>query len=153
MNEWGSLVAQLVKNLLAMQECRRPRFDSWVEKFPWSRDSWASPVAQMVKNLSVMRETWVWSLGWEDPLRGGHGNLLQYTCLENLMSRRAWWATVHGIAKSDMTERLSTANGCSQPSWEIGGMKVILLLLEVRTLKLERWLLLAKRLKRIFWKR
>ena len=84
---------------------------------------------------------------------GGHGNLLQYTCLENPMSRRAWWATVHGVAKSDMTEWLSTANGCSQPSWEIGGMKVILLLLEVRTLKLERWLLLAKRLKRIFWKR
>ena len=26
------------------------------------------PVAQMVKNLSAMQETWVWSLGWEDPL-------------------------------------------------------------------------------------
>ena len=30
--------------------------------------SWASLVAQMVKNLSAMRETWIRSLGWEDPL-------------------------------------------------------------------------------------
>ena len=30
--------------------------------------SWASLVAQMVKNLLAMWETWVWSLGWEDPL-------------------------------------------------------------------------------------
>ena len=30
--------------------------------------SWASPVAQLVKNLPAMRETWVGSLGWEDPL-------------------------------------------------------------------------------------
>ena len=33
--------------------------------------SWASLVAQMVKNLPAMRETWVWSLGWEDPLQEG----------------------------------------------------------------------------------
>ena len=31
---------------------------------------------------------------------GGHGNPLQYSCLENLMERRAWWAIVHGVAKS-----------------------------------------------------
>ena len=30
--------------------------------------SWASLVAQLAKNLPVMWETWVWSLGWEDPL-------------------------------------------------------------------------------------
>ena len=30
----------------------------------------------------------------------GHGNLLQYSCLENPMDRGAWWATVHGVAKS-----------------------------------------------------
>ena len=30
--------------------------------------SWASLVAQMVKNLSAMWETWVQSLGWEDPM-------------------------------------------------------------------------------------
>ena len=30
----------------------------------------------------------------------GSGNLLQYSCLENPMDRGAWWATVHGVAKS-----------------------------------------------------
>ena len=33
--------------------------------------SWALLVAQMVKNLPAMRETWVRSLGWEDPLEEG----------------------------------------------------------------------------------
>ena len=31
---------------------------------------------------------------------GGHGNPLQYSCLENPMDREAWRATVHGVAKS-----------------------------------------------------
>ncbi len=31
---------------------------------------------------------------------GGHGTSLQYSCLENPMDRGAWWATVHGVAKS-----------------------------------------------------
>ena len=30
----------------------------------------------------------------------GSGNLLQYSCLENSVDRGAWWATVHGITKS-----------------------------------------------------
>ena len=30
----------------------------------------------------------------------GNGNPLQYPCLENLMNREAWWAAVHGVAKS-----------------------------------------------------
>ena len=30
----------------------------------------------------------------------GNGNPLQYSCLENSMDRGAWWATVHGAAKS-----------------------------------------------------
>ena len=29
----------------------------------------------------------------------GHGNPLQYSCLENPMDRGAWWATVHGVVK------------------------------------------------------
>ena len=31
---------------------------------------------------------------------GGNGNPLQYSCLENPMDRGAWWAIVHGVAKS-----------------------------------------------------
>ena len=30
----------------------------------------------------------------------GNGNPLQYSCLENPVDRGAWWATVHGLAKS-----------------------------------------------------
>ena len=35
---------------------------------------------------------------------GGNGNPFQYSCQENPMHRGAWWATVHGIIKSHMTE-------------------------------------------------
>ena len=35
---------------------------------------------------------------------GGHGNPLQYSCLENPMDRGDWWATVHGVTESDTTE-------------------------------------------------
>ena len=55
----------------------------------------------MVKNLPAMQETWVSSLGWEDPLeKGTAGYPLQYSGLENPMDRGAWQATVHGVAKN-----------------------------------------------------
>ena len=37
--------------------------------------SWASLVPQLVKNLPALWETWVWSLGWEDPLEKGTATL------------------------------------------------------------------------------
>ena len=61
---------------------------------------WASLVAQMVKNLPVMRETWVPSLGWEDPLQeemATHSTILAWRIP---MDRGAWRATVQGVAKS-----------------------------------------------------
>ena len=57
-------------------------------------------MAQTVKNLPAMQETRVQSLGWEESLGEGNGNPLQYSCLENPMDRGAWWAIVHGLAKS-----------------------------------------------------
>ena len=45
-------------------------------------------------------------------LRVGNGNLLQHSCLENSMDRGAWWATIHGVAKSQT--RLSTAHAEGQ---------------------------------------
>ena len=38
--------------------------------------------------------------GLERSPGGGHGNSLQYSCLENPMDRGAWWAAVHGVAQS-----------------------------------------------------
>ena len=47
----------------------------------------------------------VLSLGCEDTLEE-EMQPLKYSCLENLMDRGAWWATVHGVAKeSNMTEQ------------------------------------------------
>jgi len=55
----------------------------------------------MVKNLPVIQDgTLVPYLGWEEPPGEGNGNLLQYSYLENSKDRGAWWATVHGVAKS-----------------------------------------------------
>ena len=49
------------------------------------------------------KETQVRSLGsipgWGRAPGGGHGNSLQYSCLENPMDRGAWWATVHKVTK------------------------------------------------------
>ena len=48
-----------------------------------------------------MQETWVLSLGQEDPLEKEMATYpLQYSYLENSMDRGAWRATVHGVAKS-----------------------------------------------------
>ena len=56
----------------------------------------ASLVAQLVKNLPAMQETWVPSLGWEDPLEEGmatHSSILVWRIPTD---RRVWWATVMG---------------------------------------------------------
>ena len=47
-----------------------------------------------------MQETWVPSLGWEDPLEKEMATHTPYSCLENPMDGGAWWATVHGVTKS-----------------------------------------------------
>ena len=62
--------------------------------------SWASLVLQMVKNSPAMQETWVRSLGWEDPLEKGmatHSSILAWRIP---MDKGAWRAIVHGVPKS-----------------------------------------------------
>ena len=48
---------------------------------------------------------------------GGHGNSLQYSCLENPMDRRAWQAIVHGILQARILEWVAFpfSKGYSQP--------------------------------------
>ena len=52
----------------------------------------------MEKNLPAIQETWLQSLGWEDPLEKGMAT--HSSILENPMDRGTWQATVHGITKS-----------------------------------------------------
>ena len=63
-------------------------------------------MAQLVKNLHIIKET-ACNAGDPGSIPGsgrspgeGNGNPLQYSCMENPMDRRAWPATVHGVAKS-----------------------------------------------------
>ena len=72
--------------------------------------SWASLVAQMAKNPPAMQETWVPSLGFEDPLEEGittHSSILAWRIL---MDRGAWQDRVSLWAHKelDMTVQLST---------------------------------------------
>ena len=62
--------------------------------------SWASLVGQMVKNPPAMQETWVHSLGWEDPLEEGMATHSSILAQRIPMDREAWWATIHGVTKS-----------------------------------------------------
>ena len=56
--------------------------------------SWASLVAQLVKNSPSMQETWVQSLGWEDPLEKGKATN------SSILASRIPWTIVHGVSKS-----------------------------------------------------
>ena len=57
-------------------------------------------MTQGVKTLPAMEETWVHSLGWDDPLEEEmvtHSSIFAWRIP---MDRGAWQATVHGVAKS-----------------------------------------------------
>ena len=73
---------------------------------------WASQVELVVKNPPVnagdIRDAGSIP-GSGRSLGGGHGNPLQYSCLENPMDSGAWWATVHRVTNSQtQLKRLST---------------------------------------------
>ena len=64
-------------------------------------------MAQLVKNSSAMQETWVQSLGWEDPLEKGKATY------SSILAWRIPWTVriVHGVVKSlDTTEQLSLSH-------------------------------------------
>ena len=60
----------------------------------------ASQVALVVKNLPASAGDMNSIPGLGRSPRGGNGNPLQYSCLENPMGRGAWWATVHRVTKN-----------------------------------------------------
>ena len=97
-----SLIAQLVKNLPAMQETL---VDSWVRKIHWRRDRLHSPVFLGFPSGSAGKES-VYNVGDLDSSPGlgrssgeGKGYLLQYSGLENSLD-----CIVQGIIELDMTE-------------------------------------------------
>ena len=60
------------------------------------------PDGSSVKNPTAMQETQKMQVQSEQGRSPGAGNgsSLQYSCLGNPLDREAWWATVHGVAKS-----------------------------------------------------
>ena len=65
-------------------------------------------MALTVENLPAMRETWVQSLGVEDPLEEGMATHSQYSCLENPHGEKSLaCCSPWGCKESEMTERLS----------------------------------------------
>ena len=78
----------------------------------------ASLVTQLVKNLPAMWKTWVLDLGSIPGLGrspgGGHGNPLQYSCMQNFMDRGAWWVIVHRVTKSQTQLKWLSMHACKQ---------------------------------------
>ena len=101
----------MVKNLPAVQDTW---VWSWVRKIPW-RKRW-HPIPVLLPGKSHGQSSlegcspWGrWVLDMTERLHlhfslscigEGNGNPLQCSCLENTRDRGAWWATVHGVAKS-----------------------------------------------------
>ena len=65
----------------------------------WFQGDLKTQVVVVVKNLPVNAGDAGSVPGLGRSPRGGHGNPLWYSCLENPMNRGAWRATVHGVAK------------------------------------------------------
>ena len=110
----------LLKSLLCLPSCVLTFIHAcpllnyvWLFASPWTREgigyplqySWASLVGQLVKNPPAMWETWIWSLGWEDPLEKRKAT---HSCI---LAWRIPWSH----KKLDMTEQLphSTFTGSS----------------------------------------
>ena len=87
----ASLAAQLVRICL---QCRRPQFNFWVGKMCWRRGRLSTPVflgflgGSAGKNQPAMWETWVRSLGWEDPLE--EGMAIHPSILASRIPRTMW---------------------------------------------------------------
>ena len=99
---------------------------AWVGKGKWSIlgeiKKWAGGVLLRwlcgIKNLPAMQETqetWLWFLGWTDPLEEENGNLLQYSCLKKIP-----WTEEHGGLQSKMSQRIPRDWATEQAGKEVG---------------------------------
>ena len=88
MEKTGQVVMVHIKGMISMSP------DSCI--FPYKER--ASLVAQMVKNPPAMQETWVPSLGWEDPLKEGMATHPRIP--GKVHGQRSLRTTVHGVTKS-----------------------------------------------------
>ena len=83
----------------------------------------ASQVALVVKNLPAnagdIRDAGSIPGSGRSPGEG-HSNLLQYSCLENSMDRRAWRVTVHRITKNWTRLKELSTHACTKPIKDIG---------------------------------
>ena len=97
-------VSRIAGGFLPAEPPGSPRILEWVA-FPFSR---GSSQTRHQAGVSCIARGFACNAGGKgDPScisgrarGGGNGNPLQYSCLENSMGRGAWWATVHGVAKS-----------------------------------------------------
>ena len=85
--------------------CRRCGFNSWVGKIPWGRKWQPTPVFLPGKfpGQKGLAGYSLWDhkeLDTTEWLGEGNGTPLQHSCLENPLDGGAWWAAVHGVAKS-----------------------------------------------------
>ena len=83
--------------------------------------AWASLVVQMAKNLPGMQETWVQSLGWEDPPEKEITTPFPYFCLRNPMDKGAWRTTVHRVARVGHDWATNTFPLRTRERGELGG--------------------------------
>ena len=88
----------MVKNLLS-NAADVDSIPGWGTKIPHDSAK-TSLVAQMVKASAYNAGDWGSIPGLGRSPGEGNGNPLQYSCLENLMDREAWWGAVHGVTKS-----------------------------------------------------
>ena len=112
----------LPRRLFSFSVYNWKKFSSGTYIFTYEQKTFISPMQDyiLVKNLHAMRETWVQSLGWEDPLEEGivtHSSLLAWRIP---MDWGAWWATTHEVVGSDTAEQLSTANWFQLHRHELG---------------------------------
>ena len=86
--------------------------------------SWASLVGQLGKNLPAVRETWVQSLGWEDPLEKGKATLPTPVFWPGEFHGHPW-----GCEEADTTEQLSlftfTQPHCAGELTRLQGMSLL----------------------------